>query len=136
MQNELNFRPYAESFARLDPSLDYSLGSLAILECLLRCLRQGIIENQVSADQMNQLVVGAGAYIGEILIQTAGGSWASCERENEPWIETPFERLFPFQLVRRTIWMETSEDLPRAVLCQIPGYRWLKSEVKNESRNR
>jgi len=102
MNNNLDFLPYAETLAQMDPALNYSLASLAVLDRLLACLRQGIIEEQVSPDQMHRMVVGAGAYFAETLRRNFGAEWR-CLDGQEPWLHTLVGPKFPFQLARQAI---------------------------------
>jgi hypothetical protein len=99
MHNHIHFQPYAEHFAEIDPALDYSPGSLAVVENLLACLRQGLEEGQVSLDQLHWMVVGAGTYFAEILGRQSGVQWSHAEGQ-EPWLDTLAGRLHPFQLAR------------------------------------
>jgi len=132
MQNELNLFPLAESLAQLDPTLDFTVASLVTLDCLLNCLRQGLIENQVSPDQMHWLIAGAGAYFAEVVRRATGAQWVNPGDQTEPWLTTPSGPLFPFQLVRRSI----RDGLPGALALAAaePGSQFsFDADAKEES---
>jgi len=111
MQDTLNFLPHAERLAQLDPALDYSFESLATLDCFLSCLRQGLLEKQVSPDQMHWLIVGAGSYFAEVLRRAVGAQWVNSSEQEEPWLETPSGPAFPFRLVRGALLKEVQNGL-------------------------
>lgn len=79
-------RPYAAAFVaqvtdRSRLPLDYSVGSLRIVDFLVEGLRKG----GAPRERIHETLLGLGAYVGEVLVRRAGAVWVDFDADQRAY---------------------------------------------------
>lgn len=83
-------RPYAAAFvaratARNRLPLDYSVASLRLVDALVDGLRKGGADRE----RVRGALLGLGAYVGEVLVRRAGGTWVDLDEGQRAYFGQP-----------------------------------------------
>lgn len=83
-------RPYAAAFvarvtARNRLPLNYSVASLRLVDALVDGLRKGGADRE----RVRGTLFGLGAYVGEVLVRRAGGTWVDFDEEQRAYFGQP-----------------------------------------------
>jgi hypothetical protein len=76
----------ARATARGRLPLDYSVASLRVVDSLIDGLRKGSARQRESVDE---LLLGLGAYVGEVLVRRAGATWVDFDATQRAYFGQP-----------------------------------------------